>query len=348
MDLELTYLNTDEYAALTFILGNRAVNESYVKKLRLEIEHNGGNIPARKDWILVINDKNEVVDGQCHIEAIRQYNRRHQKKTIPMIACTVEPGAGLDRAKELNNSNTKWTDKDHIHSNIQLGHMDYVFLSRVMDSGLLKRAGGLKVVLGVCMGFDTPGLKNKFHKGEFEMLCNESFAIEMLGYLARCRACLNKTFGHYSSAAPVLFDCLRLRDTFTEKDIERARLEAAINNADRNWTGRINGHTKRFMFSDNPTDILNNIHIAYNHGLRKGDPAYFDVVNVYEDVKCHNHQNARNAHQEPTRREVPTIEPEMIPNAVSRAEINPPQTIVNTIIPSIPPVNLRDNGVVPV
>ena len=311
MNLELTYLNIDEYEMLRFILGNRAVNPAKVKKLRLEIEHNDGQIPARKDWILVINDKYEVVDGQCHIEAIRQYNRKHPKKMISTIACTVEPGAGLDRAKEINNANTKWKTRDYIYSAIQLGHTDYVFLQTVLDNGLMKRAGGLNIVLGVCMGFDEPSLKSKFYRYEFEMRRSEQEAVELLNYLANCHDRLNKDFGHYSYAAPVFFKCLLLRDAYTDKDIDRTRLQDRIRSVNVGWTGRICGHRKRFVFSVDPVDILNNIHIAYNHGLNESDPEYFDIANVYKDIESHNHSQVRGAYRPPNRRPdfIPPISP---------------------------------------
>ena len=292
MDFKLTYLNIDEYSQLTFILGNRAVNPSYTKKLRLEIEHNNGQIPARKDWILIINDKNEVVDGQCRIEAVRQYNARHPKNTIPTIACTVEPGAGLKRAQAVNNANTKWKTSDYIYSNIKLGRMDYAFLQTILDNGLMNKAGGLKIALGVCMGFDTPALMSKFRKGEFKMLRTEADATELLNYLSDCRVRLNKSFGHYSYVAPVFFKCLFLRDR-THKDIDRERLKDKINHVDISWKGKVNGRKKNFMFSDDPVDILNNIHIAYNHGLTETNPRYFNIYGAYMDVGSYNFLHSR-------------------------------------------------------
>ena len=169
----------EQYQNYTFILGNRHTNRTFVNKLRRQLERDNGVVPNTVEWIITVNSRGQIVDGQCHWQAVMDYNAKHAKNPIPSIVIIIEPNACLERAKEINNTRTGWKEKDYFDSYIDLGYTDYVTLRRIRET----RAGGtcgLTVVLQVCGSLENKNALSEFKKGEFVMIREESKAMEML------------------------------------------------------------------------------------------------------------------------------------------------------------------------
>lgn len=110
---------TDEFNMFHRLIGNRTITNKRIKKL-IESIGKFGYIGAP----IVINEKNEVVDGQARVEACRTLS-------VP-VPYTVVPGSGIDECKALNAYSTNWDQKDYIEMYAELGNRNYINLMNLM------------------------------------------------------------------------------------------------------------------------------------------------------------------------------------------------------------------------
>lgn len=289
MAVTLKEFTKKEYEKFTFILGNRPVDASYARKKRREIEHNGNCIPQIKEWILTINEKNEIVDGQAHWKAILEYNKKYPKCPIQTISCCVEKDAGLDRAKEINNNvHTQWKEKDYFASYIACGYADYEVLQRYRSTPAGK-ACGLSVVLRVCGYLEDENAERKFKKGEFVMFrTDEKDIMEILDAIAKCKTALTKTIGHRSVSIPAFMKCLMV------KDVNRAMLAEKVS------CPPINARNFQYAFTEERA--VKNIEICYNYKLDKLSPARLEIFSLYRDTTSVNWTQLRSFVKLPTKK----------------------------------------------
>ena len=329
----MTTVTLSRYQNYRFILGNRGTKRTYVNKLRRQLEHNNGEVPDTVEWIITVNGRGEIVDGQCHWQAIMDYNTRHPKNQIQSIFVIVETNAGLARAKEINNTSTKWKEVDYFDSWIALGHSDYAVLRRIRQTEAGK-ACGLAIVLRVCGYLEDKDADRKFKNGEFEMIREEDNAIEMLGYIARCHRMLGDAFGTKQLALITFAKCLLIPGIDKEHLVRRVSRPAI--------------EARGFHYSISADGIVSNINIVYNRELSNTRVSRLDIVNLYRDVQEYNWHNMRSATRQPnlrTNRPRPVSNPDPDPNPPAGAgALRPPH--VNTPLPRRR--TLRDDGVVPV
>ena len=292
MAVTLRELTREEYENLALIKGNRPVNTSYTRKKRREIEHNNC-ILQRKEWMLTINDRNEIVDGQAHWAAILQFNERHPKHPIKTVSCCVEPGTGLNRAKEINNNvHTQWKEKDYFASFIAQGYTDYETLQRYRSTEAGK-ACGLPIVLRVCGYLEDKDANRKFKNGEFVMVRqDEEDIMSMLSNIARCKSALVRAIGDRSVSIPAFMKCLLILD------MDRNMLSDRVNHPP------INNRNFRYAFTEE--EAVRNIELCYNHRIGASNPARLDIVNRYRDVRSTNWTQQRSATRQPALRIAPT------------------------------------------
>ncbi len=112
MKPEFTIYQSSEYDKFKLLLGNRSVSDSHVQEIIESIKLHGNlAIPA------VINDKNEIIDGQH-----RYFAWFALKLPITYI---IKPNLGLKEAQAMNDRSKDWTDKDFLASYLALGMDEY-------------------------------------------------------------------------------------------------------------------------------------------------------------------------------------------------------------------------------
>lgn len=107
-------MRTKEYSIFRDLLGNRDVDE---RKKKIEKSINEiGYIPVP----IVVNEKNEVIDGQGRLAVCKE-------QCLPVYYMVI-PGLGLKECVEMNANSSNWKQKDFIHSFTQLGNNNYIIL----------------------------------------------------------------------------------------------------------------------------------------------------------------------------------------------------------------------------
>lgn len=117
---EQSIYSTKNYNMFRTLLGNRSVQEARVRKIMRSIDR-VGYIPEP----IVINERNEIIDGQGRLEAARRLD-------LP-VYYTIIPGLGYEHCVEANNARTSWKTIDFINGFAEQGNTSYQFLARLFD-----------------------------------------------------------------------------------------------------------------------------------------------------------------------------------------------------------------------
>ena len=153
---------TRNYKMFKKLLGNRDVTEARILKITESINNVG--------YVLnpcVINGKNEVIDGQGRIEALKRLN-------MP-VHYVIDKNAGLEQCVQLNINGTKWTTADFIESYVHQGNINYINLKSLIDE---YQGFPIKVIAYAVNGKINDGaLKNKIIRRNYiingNFSCNE-------------------------------------------------------------------------------------------------------------------------------------------------------------------------------
>lgn len=105
---------TTNYAVFRQLPGNRNTDLLRVNKLKTSIKENGQLQP------IIVNEKNEIVDGQARFAALKELN-------MP-INYIIAPGYGHKECVAMNASQTTWGALAYIKSYADLGVISYVYL----------------------------------------------------------------------------------------------------------------------------------------------------------------------------------------------------------------------------
>ena len=321
----------EQYVTFKFMKGNRKTKKSKVNKFRRTIEQNGGILPATRDWIITINELNEIVDGQNHWQAIMNYNDKHRRNKIATVEIIIEPGARLDRAKEINNSKSGWEEVDYFDSYIELGNEDYATLRRIRNTPYGKSCG-LTTVLQVCSYLEDKNVLKKFRNGEIEMIREELEATKMLKNIATCKKILGEAYGTQSVAVLAFARCLMIPNINVDHLVNRV-LHPDM-------------RARNFRYSVVEEKIVENIEIMYNRNLKDTNVEPLNISDMYKDVQSHNWQNMRSAQRLPSKRKNQIIPPILPNSSVEESALH--ASCVNAVISHSRQNSLRDNGVVPV
>ena len=112
---------TRNYDMFKKLLGNRDVTEQRIAKITSSINNVG--------YVLnpcVINGKNEIIDGQGRIEALKRLG-------LP-VHYVIDKDAGLEQCVNLNINGTPWGTLDYIKSYVQQGKQDYINLNELINA----------------------------------------------------------------------------------------------------------------------------------------------------------------------------------------------------------------------
>lgn len=112
---------TQCYDIFKHLDGNREIEECNVKRIRRSLKK-FGYIGAP----VIINEKNEVIDGQNRIAACREENVPVQYK--------ICPGYGIEECIALNQNQKNWNNRDFIESYSAQGYDTYTWLLELQES----------------------------------------------------------------------------------------------------------------------------------------------------------------------------------------------------------------------
>lgn len=110
----ITY-KTENYSMFKKIIGNREISESNIKNIMKNIKENG-----LKPTIVIVNEKNEIIDGQHRVEALKRLH-------LP-VYYQIYPGLTLADCVAMNVNGRLWNCKDYVDSYAEMGNQDYVDL----------------------------------------------------------------------------------------------------------------------------------------------------------------------------------------------------------------------------
>lgn len=109
-----TIQKIDDYSVLKRVEGNRGHSKPHIKRLVDAISKDAGCIKYNP---ILINEKNEVIDGQHRLEAIKELG-------LPVYAIQ-ENGLTLENVQALNANTKVWSPMDYAKSFSELGNHNY-------------------------------------------------------------------------------------------------------------------------------------------------------------------------------------------------------------------------------
>ena len=113
------YMTTD-YSMFSSMKHNRNVSEAHIHRLMKSMSEKQYPVP------IVVNEKNEIADGQNRFEAIKALN-------LPVYYMVI-PGLTIDDVKRLNRDNKTWNEIDYAESKLKC--LQYCCLSKVTPACL--------------------------------------------------------------------------------------------------------------------------------------------------------------------------------------------------------------------
>lgn len=109
-------LLTKDYGMFKHITGNRQLNEGNIQAICNQLIDRGQQQP------IIINDRNEIIDGQHRLEACKRL-----KMPVQYIK---RSGANLDDVISTNVVGRKWAISDYINRYVAEGNRDYIELDK--------------------------------------------------------------------------------------------------------------------------------------------------------------------------------------------------------------------------
>jgi len=106
-----TVQSTQDYARFKYLQGNRDLKEGNIKAIQNQVQQCGQRIP------IVINEKNEIIDGQHRLEACKRLG-------IP-VKFIVDVGANIDHVISANIVGQKWSLMDYVNRYSSEGNGHY-------------------------------------------------------------------------------------------------------------------------------------------------------------------------------------------------------------------------------
>jgi len=224
---------SSDYGMFKHISGNRELSESNIQAIMNQLRERGQQQP------IIINERNEVIDGQHRLEACKRL-----KMAIQYIK---RRGANLDDVISTNIVGKKWAVSDYINRFVAEGNDDYIQLQKFIqeaslhgfapsvairiaegelsnkvyymcDDGVVRRSGGA-VFTGEKKYKKLYSVGDAVKLGKFKMQDFER-ARERLRQI-----CVFKEFSFYTkmSFVSAIMQCMRIDGIDFERLLESAR-----------------------------------------------------------------------------------------------------------------------------
>ncbi len=171
---------TENYSLFKPLLGNRGISAARIRKIKESIE-SVGYMPSR----IIVNEKNEVIDGQCRLQVFKEYG-------LP-VHVDVVPGIGIKECIAMNINQTNWKIDDYISSYAAQGNENYKRLQKLLKTF---RAIGMRAILAAACDYKTGGQVWDYAKdGTIQISEKDYYSIaEKLDYVMQFKE-LFKTVG---------------------------------------------------------------------------------------------------------------------------------------------------------
>lgn len=148
---------TKEYKKFKFLLGNRPLNRSNLKKVTQSI--------AIKNMLeinpIIVNSKLEIIDGQHRFQIAKENG-------FPIYYFVLEDG-GLRDVHALNNISRKWNSEDYIKSYAIQGDVTYRKLLKFMEDNGIVMSIAVILLKGNAGGREV----NQIKSGSFKFTAEE-------------------------------------------------------------------------------------------------------------------------------------------------------------------------------
>lgn len=143
--------NLDQFVQLD---GNRDINKNHAKRLSESMDENGMLVNP-----IIVNEKNEVIDGQHRLEAA--------KITGSGVYFLIVPGYKLNEVHALNANQSEWSSKQYMDSYADLGVQDYILLRDFVN----RYGYGVSLSLRICSDDGHRGQKGlkEFKHGKWKI-----------------------------------------------------------------------------------------------------------------------------------------------------------------------------------
>jgi|SRR5215467_8561840 len=143
---------TRDYDLFTTIDGNRKLIKDHVKKLKLSMKL------QYLFTIIIVNENNEIIDGQHRFEVIKELN-------LPMYY-VVCPGYGINEVHRLNQNSKTWTFNDYMEAYCTLNDQTYKDFKAFRDEYRFKNRSAICIAIGTTNFMDAEKL---FREGSFQI-----------------------------------------------------------------------------------------------------------------------------------------------------------------------------------
>ena len=234
---------TNDYGMFKRLEGNRAVSETRVNKIIKSIERVG-----YVQSPICVNEKNEVIDGQGRLEALKRLG-------LPVDYFRIT-GVSVEECIALNIYQANWSMKDYIDSYAETGNNSYIYLQQLMKA---YDEMTLRVIYNALTGKSESGSKT-IKDGNFQCQCDDyNDAVKVLEYEKRLQPYLRRVRGskeyYYISAAFCFYhsgiDNNRLIDKIGQMQAELipvANIEQALGVIERIYNNR--AREKVYLITD--------------------------------------------------------------------------------------------------
>jgi hypothetical protein len=149
---EIKVLCTREYDLFSVIKGNRRISKPHLNKLKYSIKQH------YLFTIIIVNEKNEIIDGQHRFEVIKELN-------LPMYYIICE-GYGINEVHKLNQNSKTWGMEDYLQAYINLGIQDYIQFKEFRDKYSFKNRVALSIATE---NLSHSGAETDFKEGKFSL-----------------------------------------------------------------------------------------------------------------------------------------------------------------------------------
>lgn len=286
MALRMRFMEKNVYEKLTRINGNRPFNPTKFHKFLRSIRDNDGKLPETGQWVITVNAKSQIVDGQNHWWAIMLWNEKHPKKAIEKIPYYLIADGDLNTAKALNTGDERWKDPDLISSWSDLGHADFSVLKAILATDNAKKVGR-RTVYKICGNPDIENIHKTIVDGSFTMWREQADAESMIAHLADVKSQLLNLYGPEKLVVPLFLACTRIQGI----DMNH-------------FCRQLKKPTVSINYSINEKDILDTFTRLYNAGEGCRSRKHINIAAQYQIVMAYNTYQDENKNKDPQMREM--------------------------------------------
>ena len=184
---------TNEYSMFKYLNGNRDVSEDRVRSIMKSIDKVGYIMNP-----IIVNEKNEVIDGQGRLEALKRLS-------LP-VHYIIVPGSGINECIAMNIDQKNWKIEDYIKSYTDVGNSSYIRLSQL----IVKYGDYLKLRTILAVAYGRECSYSIVKSGEFTLEPEQMREVmDILDYLKKVAYIFSQVGGRIESYYTALIFCYK-------------------------------------------------------------------------------------------------------------------------------------------